>query len=122
MPHLHLEYTRNLPLPEPETLLLRLNHALMASGQIASESDIKSRAVEVQAFRVGTAPGERGFLFLKLALLSGRSDAVKKQLSDALLEVLKQAADWPKGVDVQFGVEIVDMQRESYGKHRVSGL
>lgn len=121
MPHLHLEYTRNVPLPEVDTLLLRLNHALMATGQIAIEGDIKSRAVEVQTFRVGTAPGERGFIYAKLALLAGRSPEVKKQLSDALLEVLKQASAWPKGLDIQFGVEIVDMQRESYGKERISG-
>jgi 5-carboxymethyl-2-hydroxymuconate isomerase len=121
MPHLHLEYTRNLPLAEPETLLLRLNHALMATGQFANEVDIKSRATELQTFRVGTAPGERGFLYVKLALLSGRSPEIKKQLSDALIDVLKQAATWPKGVNVQFGVEIVDMQRESYGKERLQG-
>lgn len=119
MPHLHLEYTRNLPLPEVDTLLLRLNHALMATGQIPNEADIKSRAVEVQTFRVGTAPGERGFLYAKLALLAGRSPEVKKHLSDALIDVLKQAAVWPEGIDIQFGVEIVDMQRESYGKERL---
>lgn len=121
MPHLHLEYTRNLPVTELDTLLLRLNHALMATGQVANEADIKSRAVEVQSFRVGTAPGERGFVYAKLSLLAGRSPEVKKQMSDALIEVLKQAAVWPANIDVQFGVEVVDMQRESYGKERLQG-
>jgi 5-carboxymethyl-2-hydroxymuconate isomerase len=121
MPHLHVEYTRNLPITEVETLLLRLNHALMATGHFANEADIKSRAVEVQTFRIGTAPGTRGFLYAKLALLAGRSPEAKKQVSDALLEVLKQAAAWPPGSDIQFGVEIVDMQRESYGKERFQG-
>lgn len=119
MPHVHLEYTPNLPSIEPDTLLLRLNHALMATGHFASEADIKARATQLGAFRVGTAPGERAFLYARLAILSGRSPEVKKQMSEALLHVLQEAAAWPAGLDVQFGVEVVDMERESYAKARV---
>lgn len=118
MPHLHLEYTHNLPDIDPDKLLLRLNHALVGTGQFANEADIKARAVKVEAFRVGTAPGERAFMFVKLAILGGRSAEVKKQLSDSLLAVLGEASDWPAGLDVQLGVEIADMDRESYTKQR----
>lgn len=119
MPHLHVEYTANLAELEPRKLLLRLNHALMATGQFASEADIKARASALEVYQVGTAPAERAFVYARLAILSGRPDAVKKALSDALLEVLQGAAAWPPGLDVQFGVEIVDMDRPSYGKARL---
>ncbi len=61
MPHLHMEYTANLPELNADVALMRLNNALMASGQFAAEFDIKSRAVKVESFKVGTALGERAF-------------------------------------------------------------
>ena len=73
MPHLHLEYTANLTGLAVEKTLLRLNNVLMVSGQFGSEFDIKSRAVKVETFQVGTSLDPRGFVAVKLSLLSGRS-------------------------------------------------
>lgn len=115
MPHLHMEYTANLPNLNADVVLLRFNNALVASGQFA-EFDIKSRAVQVGAFRVGTGLDERGFVHVKLALLSGRSPAIKKQLSESLLAVLQELCEWPASVDVQLCVEILDIDRDSYAK------
>ncbi|SEM39140.1 5-carboxymethyl-2-hydroxymuconate isomerase [Pseudomonas sp. ok272] len=119
MPHLHMEYTANLPELNADVALLRLNHALVASGQFAAEFDIKSRAVKVDTFRVGTGLGERGFVSVRLALLSGRSAQIKKQLSDSLLAVLQDVCAWPATVDVQLCVEILDIDRESYTKSAI---
>jgi len=119
MPHLHMEYTANLPQLDVDKALLRLNHGLVASGQFSDEFDIKSRAVKVEAFRVGTGIGERGFVHVKLALLSGRSPEVKKQLSESLLAVLQDLAPWPADAQVQLCVEIVDIDRASYSKAAV---
>ena len=125
MPHLHLEYTANLPELNADVALMRLNNTLVGSGQFGAELDIKSRAVKVQTFRVGTALAERAFVHVKLAVLSGRSAEIKKQLSDSLLAVLKDLCEWPTGVEVQLCVEILDIDRESYAKTtvgvRVSG-
>lgn len=121
MPHLHLEYSENLPDLDVDALLLRLNHALMASGQFANEADIKSRAQKVAAFCVGTSPAKRGFAHIKLALLSGRSPEVKQQISEGLLAVLSEAAPWPAELDVQLCAEILDIDRVSYTKTRIGG-
>jgi 5-carboxymethyl-2-hydroxymuconate isomerase len=119
MPHLHLEYTANLPDLNAEVALMRLNNTLVGSGQFGAEFDIKSRAVKVEKFKVGTALAERAFVHVKLAVLSGRSAEIKKQLSDSLLAVLKDLCEWPKGVEVQLCVEILDIDRESYSKTSV---
>ncbi|MBA1241856.1 5-carboxymethyl-2-hydroxymuconate Delta-isomerase [Pseudomonas japonica] len=118
MPHLHLEYTRNLTGLEPEKLLLKLNHSLMASGQFAHEVDIKARAVQLDHFRVGIGLGERAFVYVKLAILSGRSAEVKRKLSEGLLGALQEGISAPPGLDLQLGVDIVDMDREAYVKWR----
>lgn len=120
MPHLHMEYTANLQNLNVDVALLRLNNALVASGQFSAEYDIKSRAVQVGAFRVGTGLGERGFVHVKLALLSGRTPAIKKQLSESLLAVLQELCEWPASVDVQLCVEILDIDRDSYAKTAIS--
>jgi 5-carboxymethyl-2-hydroxymuconate isomerase len=111
-----MEYTNNLPGLNADLALIRLNNTLVASGQFAAEYDIKSRAVKVETFKVGTALGERAFVHVKLALLSGRSGEIKKQLSESLLAVVQDLCEWPTGVEVQLAVEILDIDRESYAK------
>ena len=121
MPHLHVEYSDNLKDLNADRLLLRLNHALVGSGQFADELDIKSRAVALATYRVGVALNERAFAHVKLAILSGRSPEVKQQLSASLLELLKEAIPSAPGVDIQLCVEVLDIDRDSYTKLRLPG-
>ncbi|EJM69148.1 5-carboxymethyl-2-hydroxymuconate isomerase [Pseudomonas sp. GM49] len=120
MPHLHMEYTANLTDLNADVALMRLNNTLVASGQFAAEFDIKSRAVKVETFKIGTALAERAFVHVKLALLSGRSAQIKKQLSESLLEVVRELCEWPSGIEVQLCVEILDIDRDSYSKTAIS--
>jgi 5-carboxymethyl-2-hydroxymuconate isomerase len=115
-----MEYTANLPGLNADVALIRLNNALVASGQFAAEFDIKSRALKVETFKVGTALNERAFVHVKLALLSGRSPQIKQQLSESLLAVVQDLCEWPTGVDVQLCVEILDIDRDSYAKTAIS--
>jgi 5-carboxymethyl-2-hydroxymuconate isomerase len=116
-----MEYTANLTEVNADVVLLRLNNALMGSGQVAAETDIKSRAIKVETFRVGTGLGEHGFVHVKLALLSGRSPEIKKQLADSLLAVIEDMGRWPTGVAVQLCVEVIDIDRVPYAKAVVQG-
>ena len=116
MPHLHMEYTANLPELNVDLALLRFNQALVASGQFGDEFDIKSRAIKLDTFRVGTGIGERGFVALRLSMLSGRSTVAKNQLSQSLLAILQDLGPWPAGVEVQLSVEVLDNDRETYNK------
>ncbi|MNG89603.1 5-carboxymethyl-2-hydroxymuconate isomerase [compost metagenome] len=121
MPHLNLEYSDNLRTLNVDVLLLRLNHALVGSGQFADELDIKSRAQAYAQYRVGTALAERAFAHVRLAILSGRSPEMKKQLSASLLEVLREAIAPQSGLDIQLCVEVLDIDREPYAKLRLPG-
>ena len=116
MPHLHMEYTANLTQLNADLALIRLNNTLVGSGQFGAEFDIKSRAIKIEHFKVGTALGDRAFVHVKLALLSGRSAEIKKQLSQSLLAVLQELCEWPVGLEVQLCVELLDIDRESYSK------
>lgn len=115
MTHLTLEYTDNLPQFDAAGTLQALNEALVASGHF-DEIDIKSRAVRLDTFLVGTAHAGRGFASVRLAILSGRPTEVKQALSASLLHVLKQRPGSPAGMHVQLCVEILEIDRETYAK------
>ena len=120
MPHLTLEYTRNLAALDAEALLWKLNAALVASGHF-EEIDIKSRAVPLDTFAVGTeASLGRAFVHVRLAILSGRSAAVKRELSDQLLVVLQTGTAWPASLHVQLCVEVQEIDRPSYAKASIA--
>ncbi|MET0406558.1 MAG: 5-carboxymethyl-2-hydroxymuconate Delta-isomerase [Cystobacter sp.] len=116
MPHLHLEYTRNLTLDTHQTML-RLNEALVASGHF-EENTIKARATRLDDFLVGTVQpaSKRAFIHVRLGILSGRTPAIKKQLADLMVSTLRQGGPWPEGVQVQLTAQLIDMEREIYGK------
>ena len=56
MPHLTVEFTANLAGANRASFLARLNHVLVARGQFEGP-DIKSRAVSLDAYRVGDEEG-----------------------------------------------------------------
>jgi len=118
MPHLTVEYTSNLAALPMGTLLLRLNEALATSGQF-EEHDIKSRAVALTEFLVGTSLREQGFVHAKLSLLGGRSTAVKRDLSQRLLQALQAACAKVPTPPVQLCVEILEIDAEVYAKASV---
>jgi 5-carboxymethyl-2-hydroxymuconate isomerase len=120
MPHITLEYTRNLPGIDAAALLSKINAQLAASG-VFGEADIKSRAFALDVFAVGTATGGRGFVRVEAAILDGRTPEVKRALSAGLLQVLKDNVPPASGLEVQFSVEIRDMDRDSYAKVVVAG-
>jgi 5-carboxymethyl-2-hydroxymuconate isomerase len=115
MPHLTIEYTDNLPQFNAGGALVALNKALVASGQF-EEIDIKSRAIRIGTFLVGTSPDDRAFLHVKLAILSGRSIQIKQELSESLLLTLTAMYEWPTKPHVQLCVEVQEIDREAYSK------
>lgn len=119
MPHLIVEYSRNLAgFPEAQALT-ELNQAVTASPEIADEADLKTRFAVANSFAIGTAPEPRAFVHAQLRLLSGRTPEAKRDLSERMAAVLRRLAPKPAGVLVQLSVEIVDMDRGSYTKERL---
>ena len=115
MPHLTLEYTDNLHALDAPALLSAMNAALVDSGQF-EEFDIKSRAIRLDCFAIGTSNAGRGFAHARLALLSGRTPAVKADLSQRLLAVLQARCQPVPGLQIQLCAEILDMDRGSYAQ------
>lgn len=115
MPHLIVEYTDNVNDFDSEQLLADMLHYLAGTPHF-EEIDIKARAVNLSVYRVGEQADGRGFVHARLAILSGRSPEVKKELSSHLLEVLRQRFESVKNLQLQLCVEIQEIDRPSYAK------
>lgn len=120
MPHLTLEFTRNLAAFDPMRALAAVNKAMLDSG-LFSEPDIKSRAIGLDCFQIGVRPGGRGFVHIRIAMLSGRSSDERKQLADAVLAALSPVVTVEPGMEIQLSVETVDLDRPSYAKAVIHG-
>ncbi|WP_428827640.1 5-carboxymethyl-2-hydroxymuconate Delta-isomerase [Azonexus sp. IMCC34842] len=120
MPHLTLEYSRNLSNFNPMRALLALNTAMFDSG-LFSEPDIKSRAIALETFLVGISPTPRGFAHVRIALLAGRSDEERKELADAVLASLGATIDRHNRAEIQLSVETTELDRASYAKAVING-
>jgi 5-carboxymethyl-2-hydroxymuconate isomerase len=120
MPHLTLEYTRNLAGFDPARALAAINEAAFDSG-LFGEPDIKSRAVGVDCFQVGVLPAARGFIHVRIALRAGRSGDERKHLAEAVLATLNATVNREKGMEIQLSVETADMDRASYTKAVLHG-
>lgn len=115
MPHLTLEYTSNLVNLDIKTCLLELNRVLVESRQF-EEVDIKSRAIRLDDFLIGTTFERRAFVHLKLSILSGRSAEVKRELSAKLLERLRRLCNVGEPLHVQLCVQVLEIERDTYSK------
>lgn len=117
MPHLIVEYTPGLfAVDSLDDTLLELNAAVIGSGSLQKESDLKSRMIRLDATRVGTESGLRGFVYAQLRVLPGRTPAMRAELSQRIAEVIRIRCARPAGMTVQLSVEVVEMERDSYVK------
>ena len=96
MPHLVILYTPNI---EPKTDLTVLCRSL-ADTMLALRDEANTPVFPIGGTRVLAYPathyavadgkGDYGFMYLNVRMASGRSDAVKKEVGDKLLAVVKQ--------------------------------
>lgn len=96
MPHLVILYTPNI---EPKTDLSALCRSLAdemltlrdeAGRQVFPTGGTRVLAYPAAHYAVADGKGDYGFMYLNVRMASGRSDAVKKEVGDKLMAVVKQ--------------------------------
>lgn len=117
MPHLTLEYTENLPQPiDAEKLFAPLHQIIVDTASIRIEN-CKSRAIPLRDFHIADGRPGRAFVHLSVRFLEGRSAETKQSIGQQCLEVLREYfGNATDGLDMQFTVEMGDIQRQSYFK------
>ena len=115
MPHLTMDYSANLSALKGSAILHKMTAALVDAGHVG-ERDVKARSVAFDDFMVGLTPQGRGFVHVKLAVLTGRDSAIKVQMSQLLLSVLSEALAGNTDLDVQMCVEVLEIERTGFNK------
>ncbi len=91
MPHIIVEYTDNLKndanIP---SLLEKINGVLIARSPLFPTGGIRSRAIELQDYRVADGQEDDAFVHVTLKIGAGRSQEDKKSVCDELFETIKE--------------------------------
>ena len=96
MPHLVILYTPNIEPKTDVTALCRtLADTMLTLRDEADKAVFPIGGTRVLAYpaahyAVADGKGDYGFMYLNVRMASGRSDAVKKEVGDRLLEKVKQ--------------------------------
>lgn len=118
MPHCIFEYSANVADdPDWSQIVLQIHEKLVSTGLFVAE-DIKSRILKHDHFVIGRGEPNQSFVTLDLQILDGRSDEVKRQLTQMALDVLIQA--FPKSIAQQkssISVRVTDIHRASYQRY-----
>lgn len=111
MPHIIVEYSKNLePQTDLATLLKAMHGALSQQGIDAAR--IKTRGIALDHAVVGESGSEGKMLHATLLLLEGRNIETKKQYGDALHATMKSAVS--NNPECAVTLEIRDMTKEAY--------
>ena len=90
MPHFIVEYTDNIKNEANISKLFEEIHkVLIARDTVFPIGGIRSRAIEVNDYRIADGAEDDAFVHAVLKIGAGRSEAIKKEVCDALFEVMK---------------------------------
>ncbi|MBC8331404.1 MAG: 5-carboxymethyl-2-hydroxymuconate Delta-isomerase [Anaerolineae bacterium] len=117
MPHLILEYTKNISQQlDAEKLFAPLHQIIAETAGIRIEN-CKSRAILLHDYYIADGRQGQAFVHLDIRFLEGRSSEIKQSIGQQCLQALRgYFGDIPKEMDLQLTVEIGDIQRQSYFK------
>ncbi|MDH5408806.1 MAG: 5-carboxymethyl-2-hydroxymuconate Delta-isomerase [Gammaproteobacteria bacterium] len=110
MPHIIVEYAEGLLSDDQVPAVLQSIHQSVAQSGLFDASHIKTRAYPFRAFT--QAGGSQPYIHIQARIKSGRDAENKKRLSETIVSGLQSLSLSPSVLTV----EIMDMDRDSYGK------
>lgn len=121
MPHLVIEYTDNLKEEgDIPGLLEKVNHALLTHPNIIPIGGLRSRAIELNNYRVADGTEDDAFVHATLKLGGGRSEADKKALCDGLFDTVKKHfADLYEKRYLALSMELYEFTSPTYKQNNI---
>jgi len=114
MPHIYLEYTDNILTTVNTDLFDKISNILINLASIKIEY-CKYRYMKIRNYHFGFGNNNQGFIHLEINIIEGRSQYIKDEIKKTLLMLLKKYFTDTNGVDqIQYSVEIREMQRDNY--------
>lgn len=115
MPHITIEYSNNLQPDNIKHVLNEIAEVFVSQQLVAHPNEIKGRAYQNDCFIIGLGHDpEEAYIYVKLALLTGRTPEQKHQLGVKAHRVVK--THFAHSKKVQICLEITEIEREFYFK------
>lgn len=114
MPHVTLHYTANIEGFDPGAALRAINQRLADSGHF-NEVAIKSRALRLDHYRVGTTEDARAFVHVQLKVLPGRDEATRRDFAALIVAALEVTLP-SRHPHLQLCVEVDELDANTYTK------
>jgi 5-carboxymethyl-2-hydroxymuconate isomerase len=105
MPHIILEYSANVVLPDVSQLFSQC-HDILSKHLPTKVTACRSRAIRLEQTYLGDGHTPPGFVLVTVRLLAGRSKAVLDTTGEALLAFLTSLF---KAQDLSLSIEFVEM-------------
>ena len=118
MPHVILEYSKNLTNLDVKGTLLKLNQALLGTGEFR-EIDIKSRALPMEQVQVGLSSDAHGFVHLEVKFYRGRSAELKRKIAQACFQVLRSNCKPLPKMTLQIDVEPIEIDQDVFVRETI---
>lgn len=90
MPHFTAEYSANLEGVADFPGLFEKVHKVLGDSGVFPLGGVRSRAIRMDIYRIADAKHDYAFVHMTLKVGAGRDLATRKQVADALFEVIKQ--------------------------------
>ena len=120
MPQIAIEYSANLGASFDARALAGEVHRLIAETIDTDLGNCKTRLIALDDYLVGDGSPREAMVHVDLRILSGRSDAQKKALGEAVLEAALGCIAGPS-LRIQVTVEVRDLDRANYHKKVLAG-
>lgn len=115
MPHLRLEYSKNLKEQIDPKKLFSSCHNILVKTINASLLHCQSRAIPCDLFYIEEGASENAFIFLEILILEGRSssqlDEMQKQITKVLKDYFSRSL---QELNLQIAMRIVEIPKSHH--------
>lgn len=119
MPHLTLEYSSNLDnILDTVEVLTQVHMTMVETGEFLL-TELKSRSIVYEDYLIGDGDESSAFVYLKISMISKRSDAIKKQVAKQALNILVDHLHDQEVSQCQVSVDLRDIDESSYFKAKL---
>ena len=112
MPHIQLQYTKEVKLCHIEDIFKKIENILIDNTSI-KENNCKYKALLLPLISMGPK-SISNFLHLEISILEGRSSEIKKLICEESLKVLTESSFSNSSLKFQYSVEIIDIIKSNY--------
>ena len=113
MPHIVIEYSNNLDSLNIGALVHDCHHALNGLHNVTTDR-VKTRAIKLSDFCVGTSDEKGQMMHVTLRLMTGRSIDARQELAKKLEDVVRKHLSVDQYPNAALTIEIVELDRETY--------